>query len=116
MSFIVQSFVEMIFSLLPLFLLFILFLIGYYFAWHDFKPKQVERDERYPFSHPMQFEPVVKRRELSRRELGIEEIGHSSALPAIEQRRFKMGQIIRDYSSTQPEETANVIKVWLREG
>ncbi len=107
--------IEMLFSVIPMLILFGIFLIGYTIAWKDFKPKEISTNEEFELSSQTQYEPVTKSRELTDRELGIDKIGDFGALPAVDQRRVKMQKMILDFSVQRPEETAEVIKGWLSE-
>ncbi len=115
---ILVQFSEAIYYALPVCVLFFVFLIGYWLAWTDFKPTKVTQDEYFNFT-PKQvhdvFEPAKKLRELNRHELGIHDIDDTGALPAEDQKRLRMEEIIREFSSASPEETANIIKGWLSE-
>lgn len=109
---------ELAYYALPIGGLFSIFLVGYWLAWTDFKPTKVKKDEYFHINpkHTQDFfEPVKTTRALTGRELGIHDIDDTGALPAEAQRRLRMEEIIRDFSSLSPEETANIIKGWLNE-
>ena len=115
MAELLQSFADLMFSMLPLWLLFGVFLVCYHLAWNDFTPKRATGGEEFSLVEPVSVEPVKRRREYTNRELGIYDIDDIGALPTEEQRRLKMEEIIREYSINAPEETATVIKGWLSE-
>ncbi|HOE09969.1 MAG TPA: hypothetical protein PLQ35_04945 [bacterium] len=86
---------------------------GYIMAVTDFRPKKAIRDEELPEAMDLA-EPVITRRELSLSELGINRFGDLAALPAEEQRRIKMEEHVREYSSANPQDVAGVIRSWLQ--
>ncbi len=110
-----QEFVGMVVSFFPLFFLFSIFLIGYYLAWNDFTPKSVNEEEENSLLTQFNAEPVRKSRELMNKELGIEDIDNIGALSDTDQRRLKMHEVIKEYSTNKPEDAASVIKGWLSE-
>jgi len=106
---------QFLFYSLPMLLLFGVFLIGYYFAWTDFRPKKAGKDEEFfAVSNSPFYEPDKKKRELTDSELGLHDMNDYWALPAPEQRRLKMREITVSFSADNPESTAEVIKSWLR--
>ncbi len=110
-----NTLVDTLFSLAPIAFLSIVIIIGYYFAWTDFKPKKIDANEDFN----IQFEPVThynpKRRELTNTELGIHDFDNIGALSKEDQRRLKMQESIKQYSQESPQEAANVVKNWLSE-
>lgn len=110
-----DRFIDILYTLLPLAVLSVAIAIGYYFAWTDFRPKQVLADESFS-SHVKPITDFSPRsRALSNRELGLHEIGDSAGLSSFDQRRLKMEEMIRQYSQESPDEAAGVIKGWLRD-
>ena len=104
--------------LIPLFVLFGIFMVGYYFAWTDFKPRipsSNEEWEAWKSGEEIDFDPIVKKRELTLRELGINDIDNRGNLSAYEQRQIQMKEIVKNYTIESPEDVANVIKSWLKE-
>lgn len=91
-----------------------LFIIGYYAAWNDFKPKQVTQDDDLSLAPRTQYEltPTKRARALTDRELGLGHIEDSFADP-VEQRRNKMREAIRNYAAEDPEAAASVLRSWI---
>ena len=71
MAELLQSFADLMFSMLPLWLLFGVFLVCYHLAWNDFTPKRATGEEEFSLVEPVSVEPVKRRREYTNRELGI---------------------------------------------
>ncbi|MDP8244023.1 MAG: hypothetical protein P9L94_08090 [Candidatus Hinthialibacter antarcticus] len=94
--------------------LYSLFIIGYYAAWNDFKPKRVSQDDDYALAPRTQYEltPTKRTRALTDRELGLIHIDDSVADPAI-QRRDKMREAIKNYAAQDPEAAAEVLRSWI---
>ncbi len=110
--------VDIIYFGIPLFSLFGLFLVGYYLAWIDFRPKQVNKNEEYQKQHlykPKKSSSNLDHRKLSDRELGLPGIDNQAALSEEDQRYSKMAELTREYSEASPEATAEVIRGWLSE-
>jgi len=86
---------------------------GYIMAVMDFRPKEVSRDEEASEAMDLA-EPVISSREMSLSELGISRFGDLASLPPDQQRRLKMEEHVREYSSTNPQDVATVIRSWLQ--
>ena len=108
---------QTVYTLIPLFFLFTLFLVGYYYAYTDFRPRIIRDSENESFKITAfsSIEPAIKKRELSLRELGIDELGKQSNLPIHQRRSHKINETVRNYAVDSPELAATVIKKWLRE-
>ena len=86
---------------------------GYIMACRDFRPKQVS--DREGFGEELEeAEPLVSQRELTLSELGITDFDDFASLPADQQRRLKMEKYVRDFSRSNPEDVAAVIRSWLQ--
>ncbi len=94
--------------------LYALFIIGYYAAWNDFQPKQVNENEDFSLGPHSKYElaPTKKTRALTDRELGIIQIDDAVANPA-GQRRNKMREAVVNYAAEDPEGAASVIRSWI---
>jgi flagellar biosynthesis/type III secretory pathway M-ring protein FliF/YscJ len=108
---------QTLYTLIPLFFLFALFMVGFYFAWTDFRPRIIRDSDNETFSISAfsSIEPAVKKRELSMSELGLDELGNKAHLPIHIQRKQKMSDSVRNYAIDSPELAATVIKKWLKE-
>lgn len=108
---------QTVYTLIPLFFLFTLFLVGYYYAYSDFRPRIIRNyeNESFKISAYSSIEPAIKRRELTLKELGIDGLGNQSNLPIHQQRTHKINETVRNYAVESPELAATVIKRWLRE-
>lgn len=108
---------QTLYTLVPIFFLFALFMVGFYFAWTDFRPRIIRESENETFSISAysSIEPTANKRELSMSELGIDELGNHANLPVHIQRKQKMSETVRNYAVDSPELAATVIKKWLKE-
>lgn len=108
---------QSIYTLIPLFFLFALCMVGYYYAYTDFRPRVIRQSENESFkiSTYSSIDPAIKRRELSLKELGIDELGNQSNLPIQLQRTYKINATVKNYAAESPELAATVIKKWLKE-
>lgn len=108
---------QTLYTLIPLFFLFALFMVGFYFAWTDFRPRKIHDSDNETFvvSAYSSIEPSVKKRELTMSELGIDELGSNVVLPTHIQRTQKMNDTVRNYAIESPDLAATVIKKWLKE-
>ena len=85
---------------------------GYIMAVMDFRPKKVS-DQKEAEKDLELVEPVVSSQELTLSQLGISQFGDISSLPADQQRRLKMEEHVRNFSQTNPEDVAGIIRSWL---
>ncbi len=109
---------EFIWEVLPLLVLFFIFLIGYTLAYYDFKPKPVFQNEEFSNRVKPKFkesEIENKQRELTHLELGIDELNSLGAAAFDTQKEIKLANMIRSYSTESPDLTAEVIRAWLNE-
>lgn len=100
-------------SLLPLLILSAAVGVGYYLAWTDFKPKQINAhdDDRRSRNSAPDLSP--RKRALSNNQLGLHDLNAQTALSPYEQQRLMQEDRVRRYSQKSPDEAASVIKGWL---
>lgn len=113
MSEVFVRFLDIISTNFPLFILFLVFLAGYWFASMDFKPRPIAINEDcslYPSFNTM---PEIKKKALSNKQLGIDDIRNIGNAPMEIQKEKKMENRIKSHSADFPEDTANIIKGWL---
>ncbi|MBZ0257003.1 hypothetical protein K8I31_13130 [bacterium] len=91
-----------------------LFLIGYYAAWNDFKPKKIDINEDFRLAPRAYYDiaPIRKHRELTDRELGLLHIDESVGDPHI-QRQNKMREAVIHYAAEDPQAAAEVLRSWI---
>lgn len=91
-----------------------LFIIGYYAAWNDFKPKQVKANEDVRLAPRAYYDiaPVRKSREFTDRELGLIHIDESVGDPHT-QRQNKMREAVIHYAAEDPQAAAEVLRSWI---
>ncbi len=91
-------------------------MVGFYFAWTDFKPRLFKRyDDDISFETTNSIKLTIKKNEMTMRELGLVDLNNPENIPIQAQRTNKMNEKIRDYAIDSPDMAANVIKKWLRE-
>jgi flagellar biosynthesis/type III secretory pathway M-ring protein FliF/YscJ len=116
MSYLLAEFVDLFVLYYPLFLLFLLCMVGYWFACSDFKPRPVSLEDNIDFHSQIHNDYSSKKQKLlSNRQLGINDLRNFGNAPAHVQRSLMMEKKVREYSTTKPDETTNILKRWLHE-
>ncbi len=118
MVLVINFFSELVYYSLPFVGLFVIFLIGYYLAWTDFRPKKASTNE----SLRVQYAPSMntgsnfsepKRHEFTDAELGLHDLDSMGGLSESQQRKLKLTELTREFGATSPESTAEIIRNWL---
>lgn len=91
-----------------------IFLIAYYAAWSDFKPKKVDMNEEFALAQRASesLEPLKRTRPFSDRELGLISIDEAP-VDRNEQYRRQMRERVAEMIAENPEATANVLQGWM---
>lgn len=109
---------ELVYFSLPFVGLFVIFLIGYYLAWIDFRPKKATNNE----SISIQYAPSMNtdlefskpnKHEFTDAELGLHDLDSMGGLSDSQQRKLKLSELTREFGATCPESTAEIIRNWL---
>jgi hypothetical protein len=108
-----NAFAECMPSILFLALLSAAVAIGYYLAWTDFKPKQINaNDDGGTLRNPVSKSSPAQRK-LTDSQLGLYDLNAQTALSPFERQRMMREDRVRQYTRNTPDEAASVIKGWL---
>jgi len=108
-------FIEILRQWVVLAVLTLLFSIGYWLAWTDFKPRKFTLHVWKLESTPRLHKSQATKRAFTSRELGLDSIQETANLSPAAQRTIRMEEQMRYFSNSSPDRAARIIKNWLND-